>query len=99
MKTHCNQKTFEFQTENLHKIIAHFNGGNISSDSGVLLLQQTERITGIISQFANCFDDHRDPDLIEPVGWGLYPTNLLCFCASFNPALDTLVFFRYRLSP
>jgi hypothetical protein len=65
MKTHCNQKTFEFQTENSRKIIAHFNGGNISSDSGGLLLQQVERITGIISQFANCFDDHRDPDLIE----------------------------------
>lgn len=65
MKTHCNQKTFEFQTENPRKIMAHFNGGNICSDSGGLLLQQAERITGIISQFANCFDDHRNPDLIE----------------------------------
>lgn len=65
MKTHCNQKNFEFQTENSRKIIADFNGGNISSDSGGLLLQQAERITGIISQFADCFDDHRDPDLIE----------------------------------
>jgi len=65
MKTHCNQKTFEFQTENSRKIMAHFNGGNISSDSGGLLLQQTERITGIISQFAGCFTDHRDPDLSE----------------------------------
>ncbi len=27
MKTHCNQKTFEFQTENSRKIVAHFNGG------------------------------------------------------------------------
>ena len=54
MKTHCNQKTFEFQTENPRKIMAHFNGGNICSDSGGLLLQQAERITGIISQFADC---------------------------------------------
>ena len=65
MKTHCNQKTFEFQTENSRKIMAHFNGGNISSDSGGLLLQQAERITGIIAQFAGCFTDHRDPDLTE----------------------------------
>jgi len=65
MKTHCNQKTFEFQTENSRKIMAHFNGGNISSDSGGLLLRQTERITGIIAQFAGCFIDHRDPGLIE----------------------------------
>lgn len=65
MKTHCNQKTFEFQTENSRQITAHFNGGNISSDSGGLLLKQTEQATGIISQFAACFTDHRDPDLIE----------------------------------
>ena len=34
MKTDCNQKTFEFQAENSRKIVAHFNGGNISSDVG-----------------------------------------------------------------
>lgn len=65
MKTHCNQKTFEFQTENSREIVAHFNGGNISSDSGGLLLRQIEQITGIIRQFAGCFADYRDPDLTE----------------------------------
>ena len=65
MKTHCNQKTFDFQTQNSRKIVAHFNGGNITSDAGGLLLQQAERITGIISQFAECFTDHRDADLSE----------------------------------
>lgn len=69
MKTQCkekdNTKTFAFQTENPRLIIAHFNGGNITSDAGGLLLQQTERITGIIKKFAACFTDHRDPDLIE----------------------------------
>ena len=65
MKTDCNQKTFEFQAKNYRKIVAHFNGGNISSDAGGLLLKQTEQATGIIAQFAGCFTDHRDPDLIE----------------------------------
>jgi len=65
MKTHCNQKTFDFQTQNSRKIVAHFNGGNITSDAGGLLLQQAERVTGIISQFADCFTDYRDPDLSE----------------------------------
>ncbi|MHC4645107.1 MAG: IS1380 family transposase [Planctomycetota bacterium] len=65
MKTHCNQETFEFQAENSRKIVAHFNGGNITSDAGGLLLQQAERITGIIAQFGDCFTDHRDADLIE----------------------------------
>lgn len=65
MKTHCNQKTFDFQSQNSRKIVAHFNGGNITSEAGGLLLQQTERITGIISQFAECFTDYRDADLSE----------------------------------
>jgi hypothetical protein len=45
--------------------VAHFDGGNISSDAGGLLLQQTEQITGIIAQFADCCTGHRDPDLSE----------------------------------
>jgi hypothetical protein len=65
MKTQCKPETFLFQTKNRRDLVAHFNGGNICSDAGGLLLQQTERITGIIKKFAGCFSDHRDPDLIE----------------------------------
>jgi len=65
MKTQCKQETFLFQTQNRRELVAHFNGGNITSDAGGLLLQQTERATGIIERFAACFTDHRDRDLIE----------------------------------
>jgi hypothetical protein len=65
MKTHCNQQTFLFQGQSKRNLVAHFNGGNICSDAGGLLLQQTERLTGIIRRFAGCFTDHRDADLIE----------------------------------
>ncbi len=63
--TECTQETFGFQTPVRRKVVAHFNGGSISSDAGGLLLQQVERRTGIISRFASCFTDHRDADLIE----------------------------------
>ena len=65
MKTHCNQQTYLFQAQTKRNLVAHFNGGNICSDAGGLLLQQTERLTGIIRGFAGCFTDHRDADLIE----------------------------------
>jgi len=65
MKTQCNSNTFPFQAEISRKIVAKFDGGTITSDAGGLLLQKTEQLTGIISQFADCFTDHRDPDLIE----------------------------------
>jgi hypothetical protein len=46
-------------------VLASFDGGDISSDGGSLLLRQVEEITGIIHQFASCFRDHRNPELIE----------------------------------
>ena len=65
MKTQCKSQALLFQTKNRRELVAHFNGGNICSDAGGLLLQQTERLTGIIKRFAGCFTDHRDGDLIE----------------------------------
>lgn len=47
------------------QVLADFDGGDISSDGGVLLLRKTEEITGVIRQFAACFDDHRNPDRVE----------------------------------
>jgi len=46
-------------------VVAQFDGGAISSDGGGLLLGEVERCTGILRQFAGCFTDHRDPELIE----------------------------------
>jgi len=65
MKTHCNQKSFLFPSQNRRKTVAHFDGGAITSDAGGLLLRQVEQATGILRQFAACFTDHRDPDRIE----------------------------------
>ena len=47
------------------QVVAAFDGGDISSDGGSLLLRKTEELTAIIRQFAECFTDHRNPELIE----------------------------------
>jgi hypothetical protein len=47
------------------EIVADFDGGDITSDGGALLLRRTEQLTAIIRQFAACFADHRNPRLIE----------------------------------
>jgi hypothetical protein len=49
----------------VRQVLADFDGGDITSDGGALLLRKTEALSGIIHQFAACFTDHRDPDLIE----------------------------------
>ena len=46
-------------------LTARFDGGTITSDAGGLLLREVEAQTGLLADLARCFDDHRDPELIE----------------------------------
>jgi hypothetical protein len=63
--TQCNQLSFSFGTVGRRQVVGRFDGGRISSDGGAMLLGQVEQRTGIVAQFAECFTDHRDPELIE----------------------------------
>jgi hypothetical protein len=65
MATECNPAYLDFPMLGSRQVLADFDGGAISSDGGALLLRETERLTGILRQFAACFDDRRDPDRIE----------------------------------
>lgn len=65
MGTECNRSEFSFQPLGRREVTARFDGGPISSDGGGLLLREVEERTGILRQFAACFTDHRDEELIE----------------------------------
>lgn len=65
MGTECNRSELSFQPLGRRDVTARFDGGPISSDGGGLLLREVERQTGILRQFAACFTDHRDEELIE----------------------------------
>jgi hypothetical protein len=65
MTTQCTTDRLTFQPLGRREVVGAFDGGTITSDAGGLLLREVERRTGIIRQFAACFVDHRDPDLIE----------------------------------
>ena len=63
--TECSQTEFEFQGLFSREIIGRFDGGQITSDGGSLLLREVERRTGILRRFAGCFTDYRAGDRIE----------------------------------
>jgi len=63
--TECTPHRLGFQSLSRREVVGQFNGGSISSDGGGLLLREAERLTGVISGFAACFRDYRDPDRIE----------------------------------
>jgi hypothetical protein len=65
MTTECNSTSLDFPMLGSREVLADFDGGDITSDGGAVLLRQTEQLTGILHRFAACFTDHRNPDLIE----------------------------------
>jgi len=65
MTAECTQFVLGFHPLKRREIRAQFDGGAISSDGGGLLLREVEKRIGILHQFAACFTDYRNADLIE----------------------------------
>ncbi len=65
MVAECITTDFEFQPLRRREVIGRFDGGTITSDAGALLLREIEAKTGLLQRFAECFNDYRDPELIE----------------------------------
>jgi hypothetical protein len=65
MTAECTQFVLGFHPLKRREIRAQFDGGAISSDGGGLLLREVEKRVGILQQFAACFTDYRNADLIE----------------------------------
>jgi hypothetical protein len=47
------------------ELVWRFDGGDITSDGGALVLKKLEERTGIVRRFAACFTDYRKSDQIE----------------------------------
>jgi hypothetical protein len=60
----CTQLSFGFPSFDRRKIEASFQGGDVSSDGGVMLLRQADRRIGLTRAIAEVFKDRRDPALI-----------------------------------
>ena len=61
MPTECTTDSLAFQAVAGRAVVARFDGGTLTSDGGALLLRETDRATGLMTRFAACFTDHRDP--------------------------------------
>jgi len=65
VQTECNTDRLGFQPLEKRELVGIFDGGDITSDAGGLLLREVDAKTDIIGRFAECFTDYRDPELIE----------------------------------
>jgi len=63
--TDCTQRHLPFSSVGKKKIQADFNGGRLTSDSGVLLLREADKRLGLTDAITDCLQDPRHPSLIK----------------------------------
>lgn len=63
--TECTQSSFEFATHYQREVVARFDGGAMTSDGGALLLRETDQRLNLLSRFAQCFLDGRNPKRVK----------------------------------
>lgn len=61
----CSATSIEFEGLSGRRVVGDFSGGHISSDGGALLLREVDLKLRLAERLANCFVDHRNPDLVE----------------------------------
>ena len=64
--TECNPSEFPFDALFSREVVGRFDGGQITSDGGGLLLREVERRPHILQRLADCFRHYRVADRIEP---------------------------------
>jgi hypothetical protein len=60
----CTSKQIEFEPFKGRRVEAKFDGGEVSSDGGLLLVRKLERRVGLIEAVARALADPRDPERI-----------------------------------
>ncbi len=63
--TECIQSEFEFAGHDSRRVTAQFDGGQMTTDAGGLLLREADRRLNLLPRLANCFLDGRDPALVK----------------------------------
>jgi hypothetical protein len=52
MQTQCNAEQLQFSCVGRRRVVAAFDGGQVTSDAGALLLMRTDRAIGLIDRLA-----------------------------------------------
>jgi len=86
--TECTQHELRFRGPGRREVVARFDGGDITTDAGVMLLSEVERRTRILQRFAECFRDHRLPERIEHSVGDLVSQRVLGLCLGYEDLND-----------
>jgi hypothetical protein len=86
--TECKTQSYEFHALGSREVVGHFDGGDITTDAGGLLLREVEKRTGILGNFAACFTDYRDVRFIEHPAEDLVAQRVYGLCLGYEDLND-----------
>ena len=88
MKTECPSVKIALKKSGSREVQACFDGGNISSDGGLLLLHELEQRLHLVEQFAECFTDGRDPSRVEHSVYELLSQRIMSLVCGYEDLND-----------
>ena len=81
-------QSLPFQDLASRKVVVDFDGGNITSDGGAVLLREVEAKLGFAQDLARCFTDHRDAGRVEHSLVELLKQRLFGLCLGYEDLND-----------
>jgi hypothetical protein len=88
MQTECSADLFGFTPVDGRKVVAEFDGGQMTSEAGAMLLGATDKHIRLIERFADCFTDYRDVALVEHTVRGLVGQRVFGLALGYEDLID-----------
>jgi hypothetical protein len=88
MQTECSADLFGFARVEGRAVVAGFDGGQMTSDAGALLVGASDRAIGLIERFAGCFTDHRMAALVEHTVASLVRQRVFGLALGYEDVID-----------
>jgi hypothetical protein len=79
---------FDLPSVQRKKLTVDFNGGNQSSDAGLLLLREAERKLGVCRRLAEAMPDRRDPDRVQHAMFEMVMARVSAIACGHKDAID-----------
>ena len=86
--TECTRTEIRSKAPGRREFVARFDGGDITSDAGALLLGAVEERRTILKRLAGCFTDHRSPNRIDHTVEELVSQRVLAIALGYEDVND-----------
>ena len=64
-QTECTSSSYDFGRVSQRKLLADFSGGDLTSDGGLLLIREIDKLYRISERLSECFTDHREASRVQ----------------------------------